>query len=58
MFNFKNAREILSKILNIHLNYLSYILYVKKIENLYTTFKIPKKMVDIEKLMPLKMNLK
>lgn len=43
MFNFKNAREILSKILNIHLNYLSYILYVKKIENLYTTFKIPKK---------------
>ena len=31
MFNFKNAREILSKILNIHLNYLSYILYVKKI---------------------------
>ena len=43
MFNFKNAREILSKILSIHLNYLSYILYVKKIENLYTTFKIPKK---------------
>lgn len=43
MSNYNNARESLSNFLNISLKYLTYILYVKKIENLYTTFKIPKK---------------
>jgi|GEM_PF-7022702 len=56
MSNYNNARESLSNFLNISLKYLTYILYVKKIENLYTTFKIPKKMEDVEKLMLLKMN--
>ena len=58
MFNFKNAREILSKILSIHLNYLSYILYVKKLKIYILLLKFLKKMEDSEKSMPLKMNLK
>lgn len=33
---------------------LSYILYVKKIENLYESFKIPKRMVVLGRFMHLK----
>lgn len=42
-FRYLETRDELADFLNIPLYKLNYLLYVKRIENLYTTFEIPKK---------------
>lgn len=52
MINFtdiKNKNQ-LANILNIELKYLNYILYIKKVDNYYTEFEIPKKNGEMRKI--------
>lgn len=48
MNDYKKARETVAKLVGIELKELTYVLYKEKVNNLYKTFKIPKKMETLE----------
>lgn len=54
-FNEIRTRNELADFIEVPRKKLSYVLYVKKTENLYKSFDIPKKMAVIDKLMLLRM---
>lgn len=49
-------RKDLADYLNIPIKRLTYILYIKRTENLYYSFEIPKKVAEFEILMLQKVN--
>ena len=58
MNDYKKARETVAKLVGIELKELTYVLYKEKVNNLYKTFKIPKKNGDFRIIHAPKDNLK
>lgn len=58
MNDYKKAREKVAKLVGIELKELTYVLYREKVNNLYKTFKIPKKNGDFRIIHAPKDNLK